>query len=228
MIQLQFPGVSGKQFYQLIKQKTIQWEKLTKFNLILSRFDLVLSVSTNRMIKWIVRNLLTLASNNFRIITHIKILLLKRIKKVCFLKSVIVEVTRHYRLYTKDNFLRFKFEIKRNFIKDFHNLLLEYRLEEFEKILSYTFFKYSFEIFQRSRQPSHIDWLMNRTRPYQYKNKLFPKTSVINSHYIRHFAFQQFQQKLDLITLFQLLVYVRTLNCQTKTLTSSLRQFNRK
>jgi hypothetical protein len=41
MIQLQFPGVSGKQFYQLIKQKTIQWEKLTKFDLILSRFDLV-------------------------------------------------------------------------------------------------------------------------------------------------------------------------------------------
>jgi hypothetical protein len=41
MIQLQFPGVSGKQFYQLIKQKSIQWEKLTKFDLILSRFDLV-------------------------------------------------------------------------------------------------------------------------------------------------------------------------------------------
>ena len=36
------------------------------------------------MIKLIVRNLLTLASNNFRIITHIKILLLKKIKKVCF------------------------------------------------------------------------------------------------------------------------------------------------
>jgi hypothetical protein len=41
MIQLHSLGVSAKQFYQLIQQKSIQWKKLTKFNLILSRFDLV-------------------------------------------------------------------------------------------------------------------------------------------------------------------------------------------
>ena len=41
IIQLQFPGVSGKQFYKLIKQRAIQWEKLTKFDIVLSRFDLV-------------------------------------------------------------------------------------------------------------------------------------------------------------------------------------------
>lgn len=29
MMQLQFPGISRKRFYQLIKQKSIQWEKLT-------------------------------------------------------------------------------------------------------------------------------------------------------------------------------------------------------
>lgn len=40
MIQLQFPGVSGKRFYQLIKQESIQWEKLTQSDLILSRFDI--------------------------------------------------------------------------------------------------------------------------------------------------------------------------------------------
>ena len=67
---------------------------------------------------------------------------------------------------------------------------------------------------------------MSRIRPYQYKNKLFSETSVINSHYISQFAFQQFQQKLDLITLLQLLVYVGTLDYQTKTLTSSFRQFS--
>ena len=27
IFQLQFPGVSGKQFYKLIKQRTIQWKK---------------------------------------------------------------------------------------------------------------------------------------------------------------------------------------------------------
>ncbi len=39
IIQLQFPGVSGKQFYKLIKQRAIQWEKLT--NPVFSRLDLV-------------------------------------------------------------------------------------------------------------------------------------------------------------------------------------------
>ena len=41
MMQIQFPGLSANQFYQLIKQKSIQWEKLVKFDIVFSRFDLV-------------------------------------------------------------------------------------------------------------------------------------------------------------------------------------------
>ena len=41
MMQIQFPGFSANQFYELIKQKSIKWEKLTKFEIVLSRFDLV-------------------------------------------------------------------------------------------------------------------------------------------------------------------------------------------
>jgi len=199
IIQLQFPGVSEKQFYQLIKQKTIQWEKLTKFDLIYQRIN-----KSNDKIDS--KKFINSCFQQFQDYHPHKNLVVEKNKKGLLFKIGNRRSTRHYRLYTKDNFLRFEVEIKRNFIKDFHNLLLEYRLEEFEKTLSNTFFKYSFEIFQCSRQPSHIDWLMNRIRPYQYKNKLFPETSVINSHYIRQFAFQQFQQKLDLITLLQLLV----------------------
>ena len=132
---------------------------------------------------------------------------------------------RHYRLYTKDNnFLRFEFEIKYK-INNFYQLLLESRFEEFEKTLSYQFFKYSFEIFSCSRYPDHIDWLINRIRPYQHKNTLSSEKSIINSHYINQVAFQQFQQKLDLIILLQVLMYVRTLDYQTKTLRSKFRQF---
>ncbi len=39
IIQLQFPGVSGKQFYKLIKQRAIQWKKFT--NPVFSRLDIV-------------------------------------------------------------------------------------------------------------------------------------------------------------------------------------------
>ena len=41
IMQIEFPGLSANQFYKLIKQKSIQWEKLTKFDIVLSRFDLV-------------------------------------------------------------------------------------------------------------------------------------------------------------------------------------------
>lgn len=102
--------------------------------------------------------------------------------------------------------------------------MLESRFEEFEKILSYQFFKYSFEIFQCSQHPSHIDWLMDRIWPYQYRNKLSERGSI-NSHYMSQFAEKQSQQKLDLITLLQLLIYVQILDYQTKMLRSNFRQF---
>ena len=41
LMQIQFPGLSANQFYKLIKQKSIQWDKLNKFGIVLSRFDLV-------------------------------------------------------------------------------------------------------------------------------------------------------------------------------------------
>ena len=41
LMQIQFPELSANQFYKLIKQKYIPWEKLTKFEIVLSRFDLV-------------------------------------------------------------------------------------------------------------------------------------------------------------------------------------------
>ena len=64
---------------------------------------------------------------------------------------------------------------------------------------------------------------MKKVRPYQHKNELSEQESIIRSDYISHFVFEQFEQKLDLITFLQLLVYVRTLNYQTKSLRSNFR-----
>jgi hypothetical protein len=222
---LEFSGLHATKLYGLIKQKHIKWKNLTEFNPILCRFDICYDRLNQLTDKIDSSEFINVCFQQFQISHPHKNLVVEKNQQGLLLKIGNRRSARHYRLYTKDNFLRFEFEIKRNVIKDLHNLLLEYRLEEFEKTLSYTFFKYSFEIFQCSRHPSHIDWLMSRIRPYQYKNRLSSETSVINSHYIRQFAFQEFQQKLDLITLLQLLVYVQTLDYQTKTLTSSFRQF---
>lgn len=50
-MQIQFPGLSANQFYQFLKRKPIRWENLTKFDIILSRFDLVYERSNKSLDK---------------------------------------------------------------------------------------------------------------------------------------------------------------------------------
>lgn len=211
MIQLQFPGVSGKRFYQLIKQKSIQWEKLTQFNLILSRFDIYYDRLNQLNDKIDSKKFINSCFQQFQEYHPQKNFVVEKNKKGLLFKIGNRRSARHYRLYTKDNFLRFEFEIKRNFIKDLYQLLIQKRFEEFEKILSYQFFKQSFQLFHYYTQSSHIDWLMNRIRPYQNRNQSLFKTSLIHSHYIKQFSFKEFQDKSDLITFLQFLVYAAQL-----------------
>ena len=134
---------------------------------------------------------------------------------------------RHYRIYTRNNSLRFEAELKGDLIKDFHDLLIASNFEEqdFETRLSYQYFKYSFEILSSSNQPSHLDWLMNRIRPLQYKNILILDDARIHSHYINQLAFNQFKEKQHLVTFLRLLVFVRGLKYNTKQLRSKFRQY---
>jgi hypothetical protein len=221
---LEFSGLHATKLYGLIKQKHIKWKNLTEFNPILCRFDICYDRLNQLTDKIDSSEFINVCFQQFQISHPHKNLMIEKNQQGLLFKIGNRRSARHYRLYTKDNFLRFEFEIKYK-TNDFYHLLLECFFKEFEKTLSYQFFKYSFEIFSCSRHPDHIDWLINRIRPYQHKNKLYSDKSIINSHYINQFAFQQFQQKLDLITLLQLLMYVRTLDYQTKTLRSNFRQF---
>ena len=133
MIQLQFSGVSGKQFYQLIKQKSIQWEKLTKFDLILSRFDLVYQRINKSNDKINSKKFINSCFEQFLDCHPQKNLVIEKNKKGLIFKIGNRPSSKYYRLYTKDNGLRFEFEIKYK-INDFYKLLLESRFEEFEKI----------------------------------------------------------------------------------------------
>lgn len=215
IIQLQFPGVSGAQFYQLIKKKTIQYEKLTKFDLILNRFDLVYERIDKSTDKIDSKRFINSCFQQFQDDHPHKNLVVEKNKKGLVFKIGNRKSQNYYRVYTKDNFLRFEIEIKRNFIKDLNQLLIQKDFEEFEKMLCYQFYKQSFQLFHSSTQPSHLDWLMNRIRPYQNRNLNLPllKTSLINSHYINSdYVFKGFQQKSHFITFLQFLVYAQTLN----------------
>ena len=185
IIQLQFPGVSGKQFYKLIKQKAIQWNKFP--NPVFSRLDLVYPRISkfNDPISTI--DFINSCYIQFQELHSSRNLLSERNQKGLVLKIGNRRSSRHYRIYTnqKNNLLRFEAEMKGDLIKDFQDLLITSSFEEhqFESKIAYQFFKYSFEIFSSLNQSSHIDWLATRIRPYQYRNA-FSLELPIHSDYL--------------------------------------------
>jgi hypothetical protein len=229
MMQIQFPGLSANQFYKLIKQKSIQWEKLTKFGIVLSRFDLVYERRSKSNDKISTKEFLNSSYIEFQDFHPYKNLGSERNRKGLLLKIGHRKGRRHYRIYTgnKNNSLRFEAEMKGDLIKDFHDLLTapDFQEQDFETRLSYQFFKYSFELLSPSNQPSHLDWLMNRIRPFQYKNTLILDDATIHSHYLNQLAFNQLKEKQHMITLLRLLVFVRGLKYNTKQLRSKFRQY---
>jgi len=226
IIQLQFPGGSGKQFYKLIKQRAIQWKKFP--NPVFSRLDLVYQriskfndpISTIDFINSCYIQLQDLHSS--------KNLLSERNQKGLILKIGNRRSSRHYRIYTnqKNNLLRFEAEMKGDLIKDFQDLLVTSSFDEhqFESKIAYQFFKYSFELFSFLNQSSHIDWLVTRIRPYQYRNA-FSLELAIHSDYLNQMDYKLLKEKQHLIILLRLLAYVKKLKYTNKSLTSEFRRY---
>ena len=198
MIQIQFPGLSANKFYKLIKKKSIQWEKLTKFGILLSRFDLVYERRNESTDKISIKEFLNSSYIQFQDSHPYKNFVFERNRKGLLLKIGNRKGRRHYHIYTGNhkNSLRFEAEMKGDLIKDFHDLLIAstFDQQDFETRLSYEFFKYSFQLFSLSIHTSHIDWLMNRIRPLQFKNKLILDTSTIHSHYLNQLDFNQLKK----------------------------------
>ena len=226
IIQLQFPGVSGKQFYKLIKQRAIQWKKFP--NPVFSRLDIVYQriSKSNDPISTI--DFINSCYIQFQELHSSKNLLSERNQKGLILKIGNRRSSKHYRIYTnkKNNLLRFEAEMKGDLIKDFQDLLITSSFEEhqFESKIAYQFFKYSFEIFSSLNQPSHIDWIATRIRPYQYRNA-FSLELAIHSDYLNQIDYKLLKEKQHLITLLRLLAYVKKLKYTTKSLTSEFRRY---
>jgi hypothetical protein len=226
IIQLQFPGVSGKQFYKLIKQRSIQWKRFP--NPVLSRLDLVYQRISkfNDPISTI--DFINSCYIQFQELHSSRNLVSERNKKGLILKIGNRRSSRHYRIYTnqKNNLLRFEAEMKGDLIKDFQDLLITSSFEEheFESKIAYQFFKYSFEIFSSLNQYSHIDWLATRIRPYKYRNALSLELAI-HFDYLNQMDYKLLKEKQHLIMLLRLLAYVKKLKYTTKSLTSEFRRY---
>lgn len=98
-------------------------------------------------------------------------------------------------------------------------------MDELEQLISYEFTKITFQLFSSSQQPEKIDWLAQRLRPFQARNSLSYSGTVISTHYIDQRPIKN-AKKSDLVTLFQVLMYLKSLNkYDTAILTSKFRRY---
>lgn len=135
---LKFSGVHAQKIYGLMKQKRIKWEYLKKFNPILRRFDICYDRFNQFTDRINCKEFINYCFQEFQISHPSTNLVVEKNQEGLVFKIGHRRSEKYYRLYTKNNFLRFEFEIKFNKSKmnDFYNLLVEYRFKEFEKTLS--------------------------------------------------------------------------------------------
>lgn len=156
---IEFAGASADRIFDFIKQERLQWQKLLQHKAVLRRIDVCYDrpqkstdqISNSRFINESLQQFQESHPNqNLSFFKNQEGLVIKFGNK---------QSNRHYRVYTKNNILRFEFEFKdKNKLNYYHILLQQSHFEELERILSHQFFKYSFEIFSSAQQPDHIEY----------------------------------------------------------------------
>ena len=119
-----------------------------KFNFILCRFDICYDHLNQPTDKVSSKKFINYCFQEFQVSKPLTNLLVEKNQQGLVFKIGHRRSEKDYRLYTENNYLRFEFEIKSNKFKmnDLYHLLFEYRFEEFDKTLSYPFFKYSVKV----------------------------------------------------------------------------------
>lgn len=71
--------------------------------------------------------------------------------------------------------------------------------------------KQTYQLFRYSQQTEKVEWLVQQFRPLQTRNSLADSGTTINIYYMEQCPMKKIQ-KQELIRLFQLLAYLKTLN----------------
>ena len=223
---LEFAGESANLLYFFIKNNKFNWNQLEQYGAFLGRIDTCydrIQKSTDKI-----------SNDRFidaTVIQFKKILLKNNIE---FRKNRSGQLTsvghrtsdKYYRVYLKSDCLRFEFEHKhRETLNLYYNLLKTKKFKQLENRISYEFFKQTYQLFRYSQEPEKVEWVAQRLRPFQIRNSVYDLDATINIHYIAQCPIEQIQ-KVDLIMLFKLLAYVRSLDdYETAKLTSKFRKF---
>jgi hypothetical protein len=133
---------------------------------------------------------------------------------------------KSYRVYLKSDCLRCEFEHKdRKTLNLYDHFLKTKQFRQLEQRISYEFLKQTQHLFSYSQETEKVEWLAQRLRPFQTRNNLADSGTTINIYYIEQCSMEKLQ-KQDLIRLFQLLAYLKSLDgYKTANLRSKFRQY---
>ena len=109
---LEFSGLHAEKIYGLMKQKRIKWENLREFNAILRLLDLCYDRYNQPTDPINCKEFIKVCFQEFQISHPRTNLVVEKNQQSLLFKIGNRRSARYYRLYPKDNSLRFEFEIK--------------------------------------------------------------------------------------------------------------------
>ena len=200
---LHFSGTNATRFYFFAKEQTIDWTIFS--SAVLSRFDLYYS-RTNKIDDQI-SDIEFLQNSQKELNRRDRNVSLEKNSKGFILKIGNRRSNNYFRIYQGKNSLKFEHEMKGKFLQDYHSLLVENRLEEFEQKLS-SHFLISFGKLLPLKY-SYIDWLVIKLRPIR---KLSIPQYFLNTDYLESKSFYLFSDPKKFVMLLQFLTYAQQLD----------------
>lgn len=204
---LGFTGSNGSRLYFYIKSGLIDWEFLKDRQL--TRFDLCFAqkskVSEKSLLKFFHEcQQFNHLSGEDRV---------ERKKEGSLYRVGRRRSTQYYRIYCKDEHLRFEYEMKRDLIKDYTCYLINNDFEFFESDLTEKFIKYSSKIISLKSKSS--SWLADKLR---YFRKMPSSSFILKTDYIERQQIRTVQDERNILQFIKFLAYIREIEYERECL----------
>lgn len=203
---LHFSGRNATRFYFFSKEQRIDWTIFS--SAIFSRFDLYFERNYKTADKISGREFLQNCQKNLEQTN--KNISLEKNRKGWILKIGNRKSNHYFRIYETKNSLKFEHEMKGKVLQQYHLLLVENRLEEFEQKLSSQFLIFFGKLLPL--QFSYLDWLVLKLRHIRKQTFL---QSALDSDYIKS---QILMDTRSFIMLLQFLTYAQHLDFEIESL----------
>ena len=203
-----FSGENASYFYKLVKSGKFDWKvlKFDEHKLSLGRIDLCFSRENDSNFTSKSFDAFLVDSRN-KIQTHTTS---RHIKLQDFPNGKMLKVnrrnnSRHYRVYQKDQTIRFELELKNRQTKLVENYLFENQLNVFEHQLVIKYFQYSKQILRSDY--CYTDWILDFQRRYQRNATFRP----LMTSYFKNEIITNKEKEERLFHLLQFLSFVKSL-----------------